>query len=116
VNVALVIAQLPLPSIAVSMLQSLQINSYEGSWLVFCVLCIFVNPCLSPTMDLMRLVPGREQSTGDKIEEQIDNCCPSLTWTQRMIGFGVTAGVISLLMILSIPLSFCQVLVSSLRS
>jgi hypothetical protein len=43
-------------------------------------------------MDLMRLVPGREQSTGDKIEEQIDNMCPSLSWTQRMIGFGITAG------------------------
>jgi hypothetical protein len=43
-------------------------------------------------MDLMRLVPGREPSAGEKIEEQIDNMCPSLSWTQRMIGFGITAG------------------------
>jgi hypothetical protein len=43
----------------------------------------------------MKLIPGREQSTGDKIEEQLDNCCPSLTWTQRMIGFGITAGAFS---------------------
>jgi hypothetical protein len=48
-------------------------------------------------MDLMRLVPGREPSAGEKIEEQIDNLCPSLTWTQRMIGFGITAGEASFL-------------------
>ena len=45
------------------------------------------------TMDLMRLVPGREPTAGEKLEEQIDNLCPSLSWTQRMIGFGITAGV-----------------------
>jgi hypothetical protein len=44
-------------------------------------------------MDFKRLIPGHEPSAGDKIEEQIDNLCPSLTWTQRMIGFGCTAGV-----------------------
>ena len=43
-------------------------------------------------MDFIRLMPGQEKSTGDKIEDEIDKVCPSLTWTQRMIGFGITAG------------------------
>jgi hypothetical protein len=50
--------------------------------------CIY-NPS---EMDLMRLVPGREPTAGEKLEEQFDNLCPSLSWTQRMIGFGITAG------------------------
>jgi hypothetical protein len=37
--------------------------------------------------------PGKAAlAAGEKLEEQIDNLCPSLSWTQRMIGFGITAG------------------------
>jgi hypothetical protein len=46
-------------------------------------------------MDFIRLMPGMEKSTGDKVEDEIDKVCPSLTWTQRMIGFGITAGAAS---------------------
>eukprot|EP00658_Telonema_sp_P-2_P062683 TRINITY_DN51373_c0_g1_i1.p1 TRINITY_DN51373_c0_g1~~TRINITY_DN51373_c0_g1_i1.p1 ORF type:complete len:174 (-),score=37.97 TRINITY_DN51373_c0_g1_i1:258-779(-) len=34
-----------------------------------------------------------EKTAIDKLEDQIDDCCPSLSWSQRLIGFGVCCGL-----------------------
>merc|ERR1711865_511488 len=46
-------------------------------------------------MGLWETVTGQEEkkSNMEKLEEEMDNCCPSLSWTQRLIGFAICSGI-----------------------